>query len=133
MIPTLLFVIVEIASREQLAENERRHVHVVVLVDDHRDSLSVVPHRDSSLLLVNCDADRIHRRIVLLVVRRIHQDFVEYLVESRHLFIKTLQRAHISDGTIDQTLLLPVKYPHILSQLLNTADYTITIHHSKSL
>lgn len=42
----LFLVIVVVARGEQVAENESRHVHLLVLVLHHRDSFAVVPDRN---------------------------------------------------------------------------------------
>lgn len=41
-----LLVVVVVAGGEQVAEDERWDVHLLVLVLHHRDSLAVVPHGD---------------------------------------------------------------------------------------
>lgn len=49
----LLLVVVEVRAREQVAEDELGHVHVVLLVHLNRDALAVVPHRDAPVLGVD--------------------------------------------------------------------------------
>lgn len=79
----LLHSIIVIATRQQVPENQLRHVHLLLLVNLHRHSISIVLHADPVLLDVDYDLQRVHLRVPLLVIRRIDQDLVENLVQTR--------------------------------------------------
>ena len=54
----------------------------MLLVDDYWDAASVIVHRHAVPLRVDLYAQFCHRRVSLLVVRRVHEHLVEDLVQA---------------------------------------------------
>ena len=55
-----------------MAEDQRRHVAIVLLVLHNRDTLSIVHHRYCVRLWIYLDLQPVHVGISLFVVGRIH-------------------------------------------------------------
>mmetsp|Transcript_110399 Transcript_110399/g.308694 ORF Transcript_110399/g.308694 Transcript_110399/m.308694 type:complete len:206 (-) Transcript_110399:204-821(-) len=78
----LLLVIVVIIAGEQVAKYHFRHVHVMLLVHLYRQALPIVFHADHAFLFVDVNLDVVLvLRVSLEIVRRIHQNLVEYFVQ----------------------------------------------------
>mmetsp|Transcript_3117 Transcript_3117/g.7421 ORF Transcript_3117/g.7421 Transcript_3117/m.7421 type:complete len:356 (-) Transcript_3117:9-1076(-) len=80
----LLLLIVVVVRGQEVAKNQLGHVDIVLFVDLHRDTRSVVPHPHASSLLININLDSVHALVPLVVVRRVHQDLVKNLEQRRH-------------------------------------------------
>ena len=61
------------------------HVHILVLVHDDGDPFAVVHHADHVVIRFYFDLYCVHLRVALLVVSRVHQNFVENLVKYNKL------------------------------------------------
>ena len=123
-------------GRARGTKDELGHVDPVLLVDDHRDTLAVVVHRDATRVAVNVDLELIHRRVALLVVSRVDEDLVEDLVQARnvrhllllhppllgvhapHLVRVHLNRPHIGVGALKNVLVLGELLVRLLHRLL---------------
>mmetsp|Transcript_34586 Transcript_34586/g.95273 ORF Transcript_34586/g.95273 Transcript_34586/m.95273 type:complete len:374 (+) Transcript_34586:3535-4656(+) len=105
----LLLVIIVVVTREKLPENELWHVAFVLLVDHHWDSLAIVQHRNATVLLVDRDIDEVHSLWVThAIVRCVDEDFVEDLV----------QRRHVIDLPVHDFLLALIIHEHLLKLVL---------------
>ena len=123
-------------GRVQGTKDKLGHVDPVLLVDDHRDTLAVVVHRDATRVAVNVDLELIHRRVALLVVSRVDEDLVEYLVQARNVrhllllhppligvhaphFVRVhLDRPHIGVRALKNVLVLGELLVRLLDRLL---------------
>ena len=57
-------------------------MHLLLLVDLHGDTVTVVEDRYEILLHVDCDLNGVHGRVPLLVIRGVDEDLIEDLVEA---------------------------------------------------
>ena len=67
-----------------MPEDELGHVHALLLVHLHGDAVAVVEDAHDALGGVDVHLERHHRRVAHLVVRRVHEDLVEDLVQTGH-------------------------------------------------
>lgn len=81
----LLLLIVVVTACEQVSEDEFGHVDLLLLVDLNRDALAIVVDAHPSLLGVDLDFQQVHALVTLVVVRSVHEDLIEDLVESGHV------------------------------------------------
>ena len=134
-----------VALRARRADEHRRargtkyklgHVDPVLLMDDHRDTLAVVVHRNAARFAVNVDLELIHRRVALLVVSRVDEDLVENFVQTRNVrhllllhppligvhaphFVRVhLDRPHIGVRALKNVLVLGELLVRLLHRLL---------------
>jgi hypothetical protein len=83
------------------------------------DTLAVVLDRDLASLAVDCYADLAHVLVVLLVIRRVDQDFVEDLIQTRN--VGYLAELHRLRGR--------VVYPHLIRLSLDGTDVRVGALH----
>ena len=68
-----------------MAKDEFRYINVVFGMHYYWNCKSIVPDSNLVLFARDVDSDTCHLTITLVVVCRIHEDLVEYLVECRHV------------------------------------------------
>lgn len=105
----LLLGVVVVVAGQQVTEHQLWHIHLVGLVDLNRQPFAIVPHLDPLLLRVDLDLDAVHALVALQIVRSIHKDLVEDLV----------QGWHVADAAVLHLLLLSIPDPKLIVLLLH--------------
>jgi len=86
----LLLIVIEIASRKEMAKDKFRNINTMFGMLHHRNTVTVIPYWNGAFLLVHGDVDAVHFVIALLVVSCIHHDLIKDLVKTRNLYLYTL-------------------------------------------
>ena len=95
-----LLIVIVIWRCQKMAEHKFWDIHVMSLMDHHRDRLAVVPHGKFSFFRIDGHFDRSSSLVSLNIVRCVHKDLVKYFVKRRHiryLFQLELHGARIDD------------------------------------
>lgn len=111
----LLLVVVIVGGGQQVAKDKFGHPDVLLAVDLHGNTATVVIDRDTSFLSVDVDLEHIHAGIVLFVVCGIDEDFVKDLVETGDK--SDLAQRHAGGSFLED--------PHLLGRGLGAADIGI--------
>ena len=80
----LLLVVVIVGRRQQVTEDQLWNVASFLFVHFNRNTVAIVVHANQPLLDVNVDSQLLHLRVAHLVVRRVDQNFIENLVQTRN-------------------------------------------------
>ena len=82
----LLLVVVVIVACQKVAEDHFWNVHLMFLMDLHGQTVTIVLDTDPPTLLVNVHFDVRHDvRIPHIIVRRVNQNLIKYLIETRNV------------------------------------------------
>ena len=77
------FIIVVVATSQQVSEDQLRNIYFVLSVNYYRDSFSIIMYSNRSFFLIYLNLELIHFFISLIVIRSIYKHFIKYLVETR--------------------------------------------------
>mmetsp|Transcript_55687 Transcript_55687/g.97219 ORF Transcript_55687/g.97219 Transcript_55687/m.97219 type:complete len:262 (-) Transcript_55687:153-938(-) len=100
----LSFTVIIVVTGQQMAKDELRYKHLVLLMNLDWQPLTIVPNLDSTLLCVDVHFDCVHLWVTLEIVCSIHEDLVKDLVEGWY----------IADPSVLHLSLLVVPHPKLV-------------------